>query len=73
MKRLEQIASLSGQIETITAMDWRKMPGEILDQVILGKTYLVTRRGRVVAVIQRPPGETLTINVDSKGKLSYGL
>lgn len=65
------LQQMSQQFEIITAMDLRKQPGEVLDSVALGKTFLITKSGRPVAVLSKPPGETLTIAVDSKGKVSY--
>jgi hypothetical protein len=62
---------MSQQFETITAMDLRKQPGEVLDSVALGKIFLITKSGRPVAILSKPPGETLTIVVDSTGKVHY--
>ena len=59
------------QFEVITAMDFRMQPGEVLDSAALGKTFLITKSGRPVAVLSKPPGETLSIKVDSKGRISY--
>ena len=59
------------QFEAITATDFRKQPGEVLDSVALGKTFLITKSGRPVAVLSKPPGETLCIIVDSKGRVGY--
>lgn len=65
------LQQMSQQFEVITAMDFRKQPGEVLDSVDLGKTFLITKAGRPVAVLSKPPGEQLSIVVDSKGKISY--
>ena len=65
------LQQMSQQFETITAMDLRKQPGEVLDSVALGKTFLITKAGKPVAVLSKPPGETLAIVVDSKGKISF--
>lgn len=62
---------MSQQFEVITAMDFRKQPGEVLDSAALGKTFLITKSGRPVAVLSKPPGETLSIVVDSKGGITY--
>lgn len=59
------------QFESITMMDLRKQPGEVLDSVELGKTFLITKAGRPIAVLSPLPGETLTMAIDSRGKISY--
>ena len=65
------LQEMSKQFEVITAMDLRKQPGEVLDSVMLGKTFLITKAGRPVAVLSKPPGEVLAMEVDSKGQVSY--
>lgn len=65
------LQQMSEQFEVITAMDFRKQPGEVLDSASLGKTFLITKAGRPVAVLSKPPGEQLSIVVDSKGRVSY--
>lgn len=62
---------MSKQFEYITMMDLRKQPGEVLDSVELGKAFVITKAGRPIAVLSKLPGETLTINIDSQGKVSY--
>ena len=62
---------MSKQFETITAMDLRRQPGEVLDSVALGKVFVITKSGRPVAVLSKPPGETLTIVVDRKGQIGF--
>jgi hypothetical protein len=54
MKRIKQIANLSNEVETITAMDFRKSPGEVFLQVQLGKSFKITRNGIVIAVVSPP-------------------
>ena len=71
MKKIKDEVSLASKFEVITAMELRQNPGEVLDSVALGKTFLITKQGKPVAVLSKPPGETLTINVDKNGKVSY--
>lgn len=52
--KLDKMNLLDGQKETITAMDFRKSPGEVLLQVALGKRYVITRYGKPVAEISQP-------------------
>lgn len=70
-KRLLDGNFLVGQIEEITMMDFRKAPGDVIDEVVLGKTFIVTRQGKPMAVLQKLPGERLTINAKSDGTFSY--
>jgi len=45
---------LVGETETITAMDLRRGPGDILTQVAMGKTFLITKNGKPIATLTRP-------------------
>lgn len=72
-KKLRELKVFDGQLETITAMDFRRQPGEILDSVALGKTFIVTKQGKPCALLTRLPGQTLTIVVDRQGNHSYAL
>ena len=66
MKTLSETQILAGQTETISVMDLRKLPGEVFNQVEMGKVYEITRKGRPIAWIcpkppanrrpRRPPG-----------------
>jgi antitoxin (DNA-binding transcriptional repressor) of toxin-antitoxin stability system len=71
--KLRELAPMEGQLETITMMELRKQPGEILDSVIFGKTFILTKQGKPCAVLTRLPGQTLSIIVDRKGNRSYSL
>lgn len=73
MKRLRELTPFAGKLETITAMDFRKSPGEILDSVTFGKTFVVTKQGKPVALLTQLPGQVLAIHVDSKGNCSYRI
>jgi hypothetical protein len=73
MKRLTQEVSLEGNFETITITDLRSRLGEALVSVALGKVYLVTKQGKPMAVISRPPGETLTMEIGPDGAVGYRL
>lgn len=64
---------MRGKIETITAMDFRRQPGEILDSVALGKTFVITKQGKPCGVLQPLPGETLTIVVKRDGSMEYSV
>lgn len=50
-KLLTKSMSLAGQTETITAMDFRKTPGDVLLQAQMGKTFTITRNGVAVATL----------------------
>jgi prevent-host-death family protein len=53
-KRLTDLQLLTGQTEEITMMDLRSRPGDVMAQVQSGKTFTVTKAGKVVAVISQP-------------------
>jgi prevent-host-death family protein len=72
-KKLRELRPMRGKIETITAMDFRRQPGEILDSVSLGKTFVITKQGKPCAVLQPLPGETLTIVAKRDGSMEYSV
>lgn len=45
--------TLLGEVESITMMELRRNPGEVMDQVTLGKVFTITRGGKVVATLTR--------------------
>lgn len=73
MKRLRELTPFAGKLETITAMDFRKSPGEILDSVMFGKTFVITKQGKPCALLTQLPGQRLAITVARDGKQSYAL
>src|SRR6266571_7513449 len=46
--------SLVGMHEEISLTDLRMHLGEIMDEVALGKTFSVTRKGRVISILTTP-------------------
>ncbi len=60
-QRLEKSAILSGQTETITAMDFRRSPGDILMQAQMGKTFSITKNGIVIAQLSAPEPTALEL------------
>lgn len=56
--------SLAGQTETITAMDFRKAPGDVLLQAQMGKTFTITRNGVIVAVLSPPEMNELELGAE---------
>lgn len=72
-KRLHESEPLRGQIDHLTLMDFRTAPGDAIAQVQMGKVYVLTKAGKPVAVLSKLPGDRLTINIDPKGKVTYGL
>lgn len=71
LKTIKQETSLVGKFETISVSDFRNRPGEVFASVDLGKTFLVTKLGKPIAVISKPPGESLTMEIESDGTLKY--
>jgi len=53
MKRLSELLDLTGQTETITAIELRRLPGEVMEQAAMGKTYIVTKNGKPIIQITR--------------------
>ena len=51
---LRDMDLLDGEVETITAVDFRKVVGDVLMQVALGKRYVITRYGKPIAELHRP-------------------
>ena len=52
--RLDKSRILTGQHETITAMDFRRGPGDVLLQAQMGKTFHITKNGVVIACLSAP-------------------
>ena len=52
--RLKDMKLLQGQIEEITMMALRKSPGDVINQVQMVKTFIITRSGKTVAIISAP-------------------
>lgn len=53
MKKLREMGLLTGKHEEITATDFRKCPGEVLDQAAMGKTFTVTKNGHPIISISQ--------------------
>lgn len=60
-KPLTKSAILTGQTETITAMDFRRAPGDVLLQTQMGKTFTITKNGIIVAVLSPPEPNALEL------------
>lgn len=72
-KRLTDSQPLRGQLEYLALQDMRAAPGDIINQVQMGKVYVITKQGKPVAVLQALPGERLSIEIDGQGKATYGI
>lgn len=67
MKTLKQeVGSLQGREETITMTELRAQPGDVLDQVELGKVFNIMRNGKVVAVIAKPEPNALELGAAAR-------
>ena len=64
--KLKDMNLLEGQSEEITIMDLRRGPGNIMDQVELGKTYTITRRGKGVAVLSKPEPNAVELGAEAR-------
>ncbi len=63
-KTLTKTMDLTGQRETITAMDFRRSPGDILLQAQMGKVFSVTKNGVVIAIISAPEPNALELGAE---------
>jgi len=63
-KPLTKSAILTGQTETITAMEFRKIPGDIFTQAQMGKVFHITRNGVVIAVLGPPEPSALELGAE---------
>ena len=63
-KLLTKSMSLMGQEETITAMDFRKAPGDVLMQAQMGKTFKITKNGVIVAILSAPELDALELGAE---------
>jgi antitoxin (DNA-binding transcriptional repressor) of toxin-antitoxin stability system len=61
---LTKSVSLAGQTETITAMDFRKAPGDVLLQAQMGKVFQITKNGVIVAVLSPPELNALELGAE---------
>lgn len=71
MKKLSDHVTLKGQLETITVTEFRQAPGAVLAMVELGKTFVISKDGKPVAVLSKLPGETLATEVKGDGSVHY--
>lgn len=70
MKSLKDSVSLKTEFEQITMTEFRSKPGEIMTAVELGKTFLIAKQGKPVAVLSPLPGELVT-TIHPDGRISY--
>jgi len=54
IQRLSEMQFLKGSEVELTLMEFRRRPGDIIAQVQLGRTFRLTKNGRVVAVLTAP-------------------
>lgn len=55
--------TLAGEVETITVSDFRKQPGEVFQQVAMGKRFVITKCGKTFAQIC--PAKPIVLELDS--------
>ena len=59
----------TGEVYTVTMMELRQEPGEVIDRVSRGATVKVTKAGKLVAVIKPPASEKpLTFGLNLGGE-----
>jgi antitoxin (DNA-binding transcriptional repressor) of toxin-antitoxin stability system len=64
VKRVADMKLLSGAAETITLMDFRKAPGDVIAQVRMGKTFTLTKNGKPVATLSKPEPTALELGAE---------
>jgi|HubBroStandDraft_2_1064218.scaffolds.fasta_scaffold504583_2 hypothetical protein len=52
--KLTDVQLLAGQKEEITICDLRNRPGDVFQQVQMGKTFYITKNGKLIAEIKDP-------------------
>lgn len=55
---------LAGTTEEITMTELRQRPGDIIDQVQMGRTFTITKAGKVVAVLSTPEPSALELGAE---------
>ena len=73
MKTLADQISLKRKLEEITLSEFRRQPGEVIAQVVLGKTFVITKTGKPVSVLSPLPGEQLSQTILGDGSSKYKL
>lgn len=62
--RLTAMQLLKGKTEEISMTNLRSRPGDVIDQVQMGKTFTITKAGKVVAVISQPEPNALELGAE---------
>ena len=63
-KTLNKTMDLTAERETISAMEFRRTPGDVLLQVQMGKVFEITVRGIVAAVLSAPESNALELGAE---------
>ena len=63
---------LYGKLETITMMELRLRMGEVVQQVKMGKQFILSHGGKPFGVLQKLPADLTTV-VESDGSLNYQI
>lgn len=65
-RRLTDMQLLEGKDVTITMMDLRGAPGDVMDLVLQGAIVTVTRQGKPIAVIHTPEPTALELGAAAR-------
>lgn len=57
---------LAGKVTEITAMDFRKSPGDFLTQVQMGATFNITKNGHPVATLTAYQPSALELGAETR-------
>ena len=64
LKRLTDMKLLAGKTERICMTELRQRPGDVIDQVQMGKTFVITKQGKEVAVLSPPEPNALELGAE---------
>jgi len=71
MKTIAKSVDLRHEFESIGMSELRKQPGEVIESVKLGKTFLITKAGKPIGVLSPVPGDSLTKIIWPDGSVSW--
>lgn len=64
MKLLSAMELLKDQSEIISLSEFRAAIGDVISQVELGKTFKITRRRKIIAIVTKAPLVGLEVEVN---------
>ncbi len=62
--KLSDMNLFAGRVESLTVSDFRSRPGDILLQVQMGKTFNITKNGKIIAILSKPEPTALELGAE---------